>query len=406
MTKTEINRQNALMYLGFVVLFVAFVLLIGFAHQRYAEGSKEASQASNLNNLQLRAATTMRVAARERAILLWHMTLHDDPFERDDLYQKFLEFGADYLRSRIELRNSLSSEQEKALFEKLDQETSNRAPVMREIATLLMDFSDEESYVSYLDQVLTDQVIVSQILDDFIHLQHEQNEHNLNLLNDISIGVLSEISWMMLVLIICGAIFAQIVVDKANTQAHELAKLNLELKDQARIDSLTGLPNRLFLQEHLQITLSQAERHNKQGAVLFIDLDGFKQINDSFGHESGDLFLRAVARDMHAMLRTCDVVARLGGDEFIVVLYEVNNQSDVITVVEKLLKKLSSPHFILDNRLQASASIGACCFPFGASETEDLIRCADDAMYKAKAKGKNTYHLATPSRGNLSVVPT
>ncbi|MDQ3337643.1 MAG: GGDEF domain-containing protein [Myxococcota bacterium] len=157
----------------------------------------------------------------------------------------------------------------------------------------------------------------------------------------------------------------------------------------AHYDSLTGLPNRLLLDERLERALARADREGHTVAMLFLDLDGFKRINDTHGHEAGDQVLKEAARRILSAVRTVDTAARLGGDEFTVLLEKVKNADAVRVVTARLLDQLSRPYAIAGGEAQLSASIGVCLYPVNARASEDLLKLADAAMYRAKRAGKN-----------------
>jgi diguanylate cyclase (GGDEF)-like protein/PAS domain S-box-containing protein len=154
-------------------------------------------------------------------------------------------------------------------------------------------------------------------------------------------------------------------------------------------DALTDLPNRLLLNERLHDALAGARRRGHVIAVMFIDLDRFKNINDSLGHDVGDDLLRAIARRLSACLRESDTLARLGGDEFVVILDELKDAGAAAVVGEKLMQALSEPLVIRGHTLVTTASIGVGCFPMDGEDAASLMRSADTAMYHAKSLGRN-----------------
>jgi diguanylate cyclase (GGDEF)-like protein/PAS domain S-box-containing protein len=172
----------------------------------------------------------------------------------------------------------------------------------------------------------------------------------------------------------------------------ERVRLEEELTHQAFHDSLTGLANRALFRDRLDQALARSARSGETLAVLLFDLDGFKQVNDSFGHDAGDQLLHQVGRHLVAITRPSDTVARLGGDEFALLL-EATDQSRAATVAERLLGKLSEHVTIADREFVLSASIGVTIHPGGPAEGSDLIRQADLASYAAKEAGRNGYKL-------------
>ena len=166
----------------------------------------------------------------------------------------------------------------------------------------------------------------------------------------------------------------------------------------AHHDQLTGLPNRLFLAAHLPGAIEEARRSGQVLAILFLDLDRFKHINDSRGHETGDALLKAVAQRIRPTARTVDVAVRMGGDEFIVILKEVTN-AQVNDAAERIIKALSSPFVINGRSIVTTVSIGVSIFPRDGADMEELLRHSDTAMYQAKERGRNNWQVFSPVMG-------
>lgn len=158
-------------------------------------------------------------------------------------------------------------------------------------------------------------------------------------------------------------------------------------------DALTGLGNRAMLEHDLGECIARARRYERQAAVLFMDLDGFKTINDSLGHDTGDVLLRAVAERLRETVRESDTVVRISGDEFAVLLQEISEDADAALVADKLTTVLREPVTVGSRELHVSGSIGIACFPRDGTDVGTLLRNADSAMYEAKAVGGNTFQL-------------
>lgn len=171
----------------------------------------------------------------------------------------------------------------------------------------------------------------------------------------------------------------------------ERKKAEDKIKELAFFDALTGLSNRFSLQERLEQALSLAERNEKQLAVMLIDLDNFKTINDTLGHSVGDQLLIQVAQRLAGSVRQSDLVARLGGDEFVVVLPDIDSPTDAANVADKILISMSDSYPIGAQALFTSPSIGICLYPDDGTQREELLKKADVAMYHAKSNGKNNY---------------
>jgi diguanylate cyclase (GGDEF)-like protein len=168
------------------------------------------------------------------------------------------------------------------------------------------------------------------------------------------------------------------------------------IRHQANFDTLTELPNRRMFQEKLTESVKNADITGIPLALLLLDLDGFKQVNDGLGHTTGDLLLKEVANRLSSCLHTGDTVARLGGDEFTVILEKVKNVNVIKLVADKILTVLCQPFLINDHTIHLSASIGITLYPTDTSDTDTLLKNSDQAMYAAKGLGKNCYQFFTP----------
>lgn len=184
---------------------------------------------------------------------------------------------------------------------------------------------------------------------------------------------------------VVGAVLVFRDVGRAQALVHKMFHLALH-------DSLTELPNRVLLNDRLKQAVRMDERHHKKLAVLFVDLDHFKLINDSLSHAAGDALLKSVAERLRETLRDVDTVSRHGGDEFVILLPEIEEASDAALVAEKILGRLAAPHFIEGRELHVTASIGISIFPDHGRMAEILVNRADLAMYEAKKSGGCNYH--------------
>ena len=175
---------------------------------------------------------------------------------------------------------------------------------------------------------------------------------------------------------------------------HDVSKeraMALKMSHLALHDALTGLPNRLLLTERLSQAIGLACRNGKQIALLFIDLDHFKQVNDSMGHALGDQLLQLVAQRLVTCVRITDTVCRQGGDEFVILLPEIEHRQDAAQVAQKLLSVLAETQRIDDKVLNITLSIGISVYPDDAKNVDAMMMHADNAMYDAKEGGRNTY---------------
>jgi diguanylate cyclase (GGDEF)-like protein len=156
-------------------------------------------------------------------------------------------------------------------------------------------------------------------------------------------------------------------------------------------DSLTGLPNRLLLIERLGQLITMAEREKRQIALLFLDLDGFKLVNDVLGHDMGDHVLKTVAARLEEQLRAADTVARLGGDEFVILLDNPDSRESISIIASRLIAVVNEPILNAGKNARIGTSIGIALFQNEGQSPDQLLKLADDAMYRAKSSGKNVF---------------
>jgi diguanylate cyclase (GGDEF)-like protein len=196
--------------------------------------------------------------------------------------------------------------------------------------------------------------------------------------------------------LVVAAIQAQTMTEAAETATAKMAFM-------AKHDFLTGLPNRLLLTDRLAQAISLARRHGKRVALMFLDLDHFKHVNDSLGHGVGDELLQSVSKRLQECVRNSDTIGRLGGDEFVVLLSEIESPQDASISAEKLIESMVAPHIIGDHRVHITLSIGISLYPDDARDVETVLRNADTAMYHAKRNGRNIYQSFTPDMNDHAV---
>ena len=177
----------------------------------------------------------------------------------------------------------------------------------------------------------------------------------------------------------------------------QLEEYSRSMESWAMHDSLTGLPNRRLLMDRLSLAIAHAHRRKCTSTVIYLDLDGFKQINDNLGHDVGDQLLKIVAERLSAAVRQEDTVARFGGDEFVLVLWELSSADALDTLISKVLMAVSQPYHINGQIIHMTASAGVSIYPANGENLEMLIKKADIALYESKHIGKNAYRIAAPN---------
>ena len=169
----------------------------------------------------------------------------------------------------------------------------------------------------------------------------------------------------------------------------ERKQMEATIRQLAYHDALTGLPNRALFNDRVNMALAQARRNKHKLAVMMLDLDKFKLVNDTLGHDVGDQLLKAVASRLNSLLRESDTIGRMGGDEFMILLPGINSQEDAIRVADKMLQSFKLPFEFDSHKLHVTTSIGISVYPKNGKKVDTLIKHADEAMYNSKANGRN-----------------
>ena len=209
--------------------------------------------------------------------------------------------------------------------------------------------------------------------------------------------ILSKIKFPLIILLIGIGLLTVVIIRISLKTTQRLKDAYENLTHQANHDVLTGLANRRLFDELLEQTIHSAKRDNISSAMLYLDLDGFKKVNDTYGHHNGDLLLVAVAERLKDSIREADTIARIGGDEFAILLRNTSSHSDIKSTVEKIQTALAQPIILSDNEVKISASIGITMIPQDGTDPDMLLTNADNALYKSKNQGRNTFRFYNPS---------
>jgi diguanylate cyclase (GGDEF)-like protein len=210
-------------------------------------------------------------------------------------------------------------------------------------------------------------------------------QHALGILLAVALFAIAAAAWIL------------VLRQRVEQQTRALRDSEEKLRYLSQHDALTGLPNRTLLNDRIHVALHRAKRFRERLGLLMVDIDHFKEANDTYGHPMGDLLLCTVANRISASARKTDTVARIGGDEFIVLLPDLGSPKDAELVAAKILAAISAPVAIGTASVSITVSIGVCTYPDGGTELEDLLRSADAAMYFAKGCGRNALHVSHPT---------
>jgi len=358
-----------------VVLLMIALTLVGLL--RITEINRHMEKIVTNNNVKTDLVHTMKDALRERTIITHLVSLLKDPFEQNEEYLNFNDHGVAFSTARAALEGMPLSAEEKAVQARIRTLTVKTQPFVVRAVDLAMGGKTVEARKIIETEIVSAQKLISLELNQLLELQKRETESTVANAKD------AYESTRLLMLVLgssaagLGLGIAFVVIRNANKQADSL-------QHQAMFDSLTNLPNRVLLADRLQQTALIARREKRLFGLFAMDLDRFKEINDTLGHHIGDRVLQHVAACTRSCLRESDTVARMGGDEFTVLLATVSGVDGAVAVAKKILKAIGEPFLVAGRNLEIGASIGVVVFPQHGDDPDALLRQADAAMYTAK----------------------
>ncbi len=373
--------------LGFTVTLtlVTLVMIVGFSHM--AKIYADLEHITQINNVKIELAYTMKYVQRERAVHYYALALIKDEFEKDEEQQKIYRKGAEFLRAWHKFQSMEMNVQEKAIAERINKLARERGRIVQDATAYALSHSGLAVAEYMRKVVIPGQQAVADEIDKLLSLQQEQSRQSvLNAAESYRTSRMLMI-WLSVVTAIISILVAVIVLRQVMRQSREL-------EQKALFDDLTGLPNRAMFFDRMGQTALICKNENKPFSIVVIDLDGFKEVNDTLGHHVGDLLLKHVAKNISATMRRTDMIARMGGDEFVLLLPAVTAASAEL-IVKKLLVALCQRVVLDESTVDVAASMGIASYPEHDVDTSRLLLKADVAMYAAK-RANVGYWVYTP----------
>ncbi|MCW8825573.1 MAG: GGDEF domain-containing protein [Gammaproteobacteria bacterium] len=340
--------------------------------------------------------------ARDRSLLLQSMLLSRDPFEWDEQQMKLSSYNAIYSGLRAKLLALDMKKSDLLLLNQQRAQTIKTGAFQTQVSQLIVDEEYEKARILFFEKVIPNQALAVDLMQQFIdqqrqHIIHEQETTRKQ------VGYYKELMWILLVLgVTVSIVIAMTVIHwlKREIERRNQIEAGLEERVKSRTqklthmathDTLTGLPNRSLFNAQLVQAIKQSHRQTNFTALFFMDLDGFKQINDQHGHDIGDKVLIEICHRINDTIREEDVFARIGGDEFTLILSNLDNQHMALPIADKIIRAVNQPIELEGKLLHLGVSIGISFYPVDGESMDTLITKADDAMYRAKRGGKNHY---------------
>ena len=352
------------------------------------------------HNVQMRIMHEILDLARQRSLALQHMLLAEDPFMVDDQVLKMSAISHEYLELRQQMVALPSTKAELKLLAAQYSQTANTGRIQSNVIQLATNGEFAQAKKIFYEQAIPSQSKAMTLMNEFVALQDMHNQQEL-------IHTTDEIDLQrnrMLILLAVGLSLSLLISSWVTRRIqHEIDRRNLveqelemrvedrtqQLAQQARQDLITELPNRTAFNQELTSALELAGQHKKKIALFFMDLDGFKQVNDSYGHSVGDKTLLAIAQRLAKVTADRGQVFRVGGDEFTLIMQDVENDAQIKEIADDIIRAINQPLIIEGNQCHVGITIG-CAFSTGdTNKADEILTYADDAMYAAKRAGKN-----------------
>ncbi len=377
---------------GFFVVLLLMAALTFVGLRYVSEANQRLKDIAQNNNVKTELAAVMQNALRERALSMHALPILADPFDKDAEIQRFNSYGATYIAARERLGKMPLTPQESEALDRIRALTRDAQPQVQAVVEM-STFSDHqaETFDHIRRVAMPLQREIAEELRRLVELQRAQTADAVRRAEDSYARVRNLMLTLGSAAVLVGIAIASVVSRRVTLQARQLAT-------QALYDPLTGLANRCLLHDRLAHEITRAGREHRPFAVALMDLDRFKEVNDTLGHAVGDELLREVGRRLNATVRSEDTVARLGGDEYVLLLHDLA-EKDVGVVVNKVLAALDQPFHWQNQSIDLAASLGVSLYPAHGSDPGALIRCADIAMYAAKRSGKG-FVLYAPDQGH------
>lgn len=381
---------------GFVLLIVLMIVLTANAVLHMSELENRMRDIVELRNQKIQLASELIEASHQRHDALVYQVVTEDAFDRDEHFQLFIRAGYQVGKLRNELRALPLDEAERENFAQQDALIQEITVLHDEISNLAAQgrLAEAQHLLATELRPLNRQFVA--LINQLRHDVGRANRESLTLTHDATseaIGLTLVLSGVVILLAIVIAVIAirqlRMHARTIDAQLRALEEAGIELEHEATHDALTGLANRTLFYRRLQQAIVHAREEKLKAAVLYIDLDDFKPVNDTYGHAVGDALLQVVTGRILKHVRTTDTVARLGGDEFAVVLLGIGEVELIERIKANIIANIRQPAHISGYELLPGCSVGHAIYPDDGEAMDALLHAADVRMYEAKRARKN-----------------
>ncbi len=371
------NRLGIRVGIGFALMLVLMVSLVLVGLTRMASIQQHLEDIVSHNLVKRDLALRMNLSLLERLVSMHSLTVMNDPFDQRDELDRMREHGAKFLAGRKALEALAITTEERTILGHIREQAAKTRPLAEQVVEEVLAGQFSRARLNIRTQAIPAQAAMVRHINAFIDLQQRAMDRG------IAQAAESYVVAQRLMLMFGGlaaglsVLIGGVVIRSTARQAHALQR-------QALFDGLTDLPNRVLFDDRLHQAILIGRREQRCFGLMVMDIDRFKEINDTLGHHVGDLVLQHVASCVRTCLRESDTLARMGGDEFTLLLATVGDLDDIVAVAKKVLKVLRAPFKVAGRNLEIGASLGIVMFPQHGEDPDLLMREADAAMYVAK----------------------
>ncbi len=386
--RRPVGRDNVILIIGFAAVLGLMGLLTAISLRQMERQLDQLDLIVNGIMTKVEVTAHMHAIARQRTLSLQRMLIIDDPFLRDEEWSRFTQQAALFIEARQRLQRMPLTAIEQRLLAEQTELSRQVAPLQTRAVDLMMQGERSQAASLVLSRVIPLQDEVVDILETLFKEQRYRARDALAEAIEVQYRARLLIIGVALTTLALGGSVAYVV----SRRIHRAAR---EREFMATHDALTGLPNRVLVSDRIEQAILRAHRIERRAAVMFLDLDRFKVINDTLGHQAGDELLVQVAKRLRGCVRRGDTVGRLGGDEFVVLIEDALAACDVAAVAGKIIAALGQPCTVAGNEVYAGVSIGIALYPESGEDVQSLLKNADTAMYHAKERGRNNFQIYT-----------
>lgn len=385
------SKSKIIILLGFGTILILVSLLVVIGVTNLDKSKSHLDRIVKSNNLKIQLATQMYQAARERTISLQQMFIIVDDTTIEKAKERMVYFGGEFVSSRSKFLQLDLSLKEKKILEQQAILSRQVALVQNQIADFVEFDELEKARQLLINKARPLQQHVFRILTKLQDMQRKETKAAIKE-NSKDYKEIVTVIWFVSIIVILSSIsivYFTLRLISRNEAQQESHRQDIEY--QAFYDHLTGLPNRRLLNDRMHHSIQQADRNEVLMAVLFIDCDRFKPINDTLGHSVGDSLLISIASRLQESVRISDTVCRVSGDEFVILLEEIDHISIIDRVAQNIIDTIAAPHYIEGHKVFTTVSVGITVYPIDKKDVNGLLTSADIAMYHAKQRGGNAY---------------